>query len=259
MSNDDAPLVPGRRDALGAFALSALPLAGLAAPADADAAWSEQFDAFDFAAARSCALIPQETAGPFPLLKVLGDERMLRRDMAEGRPGVPLALTLKLVDIGRACAPIANAAVYAWACDKDGAYSGYQQPGGIDTRGQTFMRGVQLSNANGVVRFDAIYPGWYPGRITHIHFQVYLNANRGASLSANPGGSATATSQLVFPQAVSRAVYDSPLYAARGQNTSVKDFAQDGIFRDGVSLQLAKTKGSVESGFAAKLLVGVAG
>jgi protocatechuate 3,4-dioxygenase beta subunit len=257
MSNDDAPLVPGRRDALGAFALSALPLAGLAAPADADAAWSEQFDAFDFAAARSCALIPQETAGPFPLLKVLGDERMLRRDIAEGRPGVPLALTLKLVDIGRACAPIANAAVYAWACDKDGAYSGYQQPGGNDTRGLTFMRGVQLSNANGVVRFDAIYPGWYPGRITHIHFQVYLNAN--ANLSASTIGSAMVTSQLAFPQAVSQAVYASPLYAARGQNTSVKDFAQDGIFRDGVSLQLAKTKGSVESGFAAKLLVGVAG
>lgn len=251
MSND-APRFPGRRDALGAFgAFSALPLVGLAAASDADAAWSEQFDAFDYAAARSCALIPEETAGPYPLLQVLGDDKMLRRNITEGRPGVPLALTLKLVDIQRACAPITNAAIYIWATDKDGVYSGYQQPGGIDTRGQTFMRGVQLSNAKGVVRFEAIYPGWYPGRITHIHFQVYLNADT--------GGSATATSQLAFPQAVTKAVYASPLYAARGQNTTVKDFAQDGIFRDGVSLQLCKTKGSVEAGYAAKLLVGVAG
>lgn len=249
-SDDDAPRVPGRRDALGAFALSALPLAGLAAPADADAIWSEQFDAFDFAAARSCALIPRETAGPYPLLDILGDDRYLRRDITEGKPGVPLALTLKLVDINKACAPIANAAIYIWCTDKDGVYSGYQQPGGIDTRGQTFMRGVQLSNAKGIVRFDAIYPGWYPGRITHIHFQVYLNADT--------GGTATATSQLAFPQPVTKAVYDSPLYAARGQNTTVKNFEQDGVFRDGVSLQLCKTKGAVEGGYAAKLLVGVA-
>lgn len=249
-TNDDGPRFPGRRDALGAFALSTLPLVGLAAPGDADAAWSEQFDAFDYAAARSCALIPEETAGPYPLLQVLGDGKMLRRNITEGRPGVPLALTLKLVDIRQACAPIVNAAVYIWCTDKDGVYSGYQQPGGIDTRGQTFMRGVQLSNAKGVVRFDAIYPGWYPGRITHIHFQVYLNADTGSS--------ATATSQLAFPQPVTKAVYASPLYAARGQNTTVKDFAQDGVFRDGVGLQLCKTKGSVEAGYAAKLLVGVA-
>ena len=245
-----APHSPGRREALGAFgALSAAPLMGLVGPASAEETWSEQFDAFDFAAARSCALIPKETAGPYPLLDVLQDPKMIRRDVTEGRPGVPLALTLKLVNVNAACAPVTNAAVYIWFCDKDGVYSGYQQPG-HDTRGQTFMRGIQLSNDKGAARFTAIYPGWYTGRITHIHFQVYLNADT--------GGTATATSQLAFPQAVTKAVYASPLYAARGQNTSVPDFEHDGVFSDGVKLQLCKTKGSVELGYAAKLLVGVA-
>jgi protocatechuate 3,4-dioxygenase beta subunit len=243
-----SPRWPGRREALGAFgALSAAPLIAWAGPADAEAAWAEQFDAFDFAAARSCALIPQETAGPYPLLDVLDDKAMVRRDVTEGRPGMPLALSLKLVNVNAACGPLANAAIYIWCCDKDGVYSGYAQPG-HDTR--TFMRGIQLSNAKGVVHFASIYPGWYPGRITHIHFQVYLNADT--------GGSATATSQLAFPQAVTQAVYGSPLYAARGQNTSVADFAHDGVFSDGVKLQMTKTKGSVDTGYAAKLLVGVA-
>jgi protocatechuate 3,4-dioxygenase beta subunit len=250
-TDTQAPHSLGRREALGAFgALSAAPLVALAGPADAEALWADQFDAFDFAAARSCALIPQETAGPYPLLEVLQDKKMVRRDVTEGRPGVPLTLTLKLVDVNAACAPVTHAAVYIWCTDKDGVYSGYVQPGGIDTRGQTFMRGIQLSNDKGAVRFTAIYPGWYPGRITHIHFQVYLNADT--------GGQATATSQLAFPQKVTKAVYDSPLYAARGQNTTVPDFDHDSVFHDGVKLQLCKMKGSVDAGYAAKLLVGIA-
>lgn len=254
MSDDshrsDAPQLPGRREALGTLgALSAVPLMGLAGPAQAESIWAEQYDAFDYSAARSCALIPKETAGPYPLTSVLDDDDMMRRDVTEGRPGVPLTLTLKLVNVNKACAPISNAAVYIWCTDKDGVYSGYQQPG-HDTRGQTFMRGIQISNSKGAVHFDMIYPGWYPGRITHVHFQVFLNADTGHT--------ATATSQLAFPQSVTKAVYDSPLYAAKGQNTSVPDFAHDGVFSDGVSLQMAKMKGSVDLGYSAKLMVGVA-
>jgi protocatechuate 3,4-dioxygenase beta subunit len=247
----DVTELPSRRDALGALsALTAVPLVGLTGTAEAaDAIWAEQYDAFDYAAARSCALIPKETAGPYPLLSVLDDDTMVRRNVTEGKPGVPLALTLKLVNVNKACAPISNAAVYIWCTDKDGVYSGYQQPG-HDTRGETWMRGIQLSNAKGAVHFDLIYPGWYPGRITHIHFQVYLNADT--------GGSATATSQLAFPQSVTKTVYKSPLYVGRGLNTSVPDFAHDGVFSDGVSLQMCKMKGSVELGYSAKLMVGVA-
>lgn len=127
----------------------------------------------------SCALIPSETQGPYPLLSVLSNPAIVRRDITEGRPGVPLTMRFKLVDINANCAPIADAGVYLWHCDKDGVYSGYQQPG-ANTVGQTFCRGLQYTDCNGEVAFDTMYPGWYPGRITHLHFQIYLTAGRHA-------------------------------------------------------------------------------
>jgi protocatechuate 3,4-dioxygenase beta subunit len=246
------PALSSRRQALGSLsALSALPLVGASAAASAATdTWSEQFSATELAAARTCSLIPTETQGPYPLLSVLQNTAMVRRDITEGHTGVPLTLTLKLVDTANNCQPLSGAAIYIWHCDKDGVYSGYQQPGS-DTRGQTFLRGVQLTNAKGIARFTTVYPGWYAGRITHVHFQVYLNNNT--------SGTVTATSQLAFPQAVTQAVYASTLYAARGQNTSVVDFAHDNVFSDGTSRQMVTVKGSVDAGYQARLLVGVTG
>jgi protocatechuate 3,4-dioxygenase beta subunit len=106
-------------------------------------------------------------------------------------------------------------------------------------------------DSNGEVTFTTIYPGWYSGRITHIHFQVYLNDNLNVT--------ATATSQLAFPQAITQAVYNSTLYAARGQNTSVTNFSSDNVFSDGVTYQLATVTGSVASGYVATLTVGING
>lgn len=197
----------------------------------------------------SCALIPQETQGPYPLLTILSNAAMLRQDITEGRAGVPLKLALRLVNVNAACAPIANTAVYVWHCDKDGVYSGYSQPG-VNAVGQTFCRGIQVTDANGEVAFQTIYPGWYTGRITHIHFQVYLANNLAVT--------ATATSQIAFPQDVTAAVYGSTLYAARGQNTSVSGFAADNVFSDGTAYQMATVSGDVASGYSASLTVGIA-
>mgnify|MGYP001810002195 CR=1 FL=1 len=197
----------------------------------------------------SCALIPTETDGPYPLYTVLQTPGVVRQDITGGKTGVPLTLVLRLVNINNSCAPIEEAAVYIWHCDKDGAYSGYSQPG-ANAIGETFCRGVQYSDANGQALFRSIYPGWYAGRITHIHFQIYL---RGL------GTTVTATSQVAFPQAITQAVYASPLYAARGQNTSVPSFAQDNVFSDGTSLQMVEIVGSASVGYTATLTVGVRG
>ena len=197
-------------------------------------------------AATACVLIPQETEGPFPLSQVLSNAAMRRSDVREGRAGVPLTLVLSLVNVRDNCNPLSNAAVYVWQCDKDGNYSGYSSD-----VGQTYMRGIQFTNAMGQVTFTTVYPGWYQGRITHIHFQVYLNANL--------GGTATATSQIAFPPGVTQAVYASPLYAARGQNTSVASFSQDMVFADGTTYQLATVTGDVAGGYTATLTVGVNG
>jgi len=153
-----------RRQALGALgSLGAASLLGC------DASPSQAAEG-----AEICVLIPTETAGPFPLLSVLSDSRFMRADITEGQPGVPLNLTLEVVDVGRKCAPVAGAAVYVWHCSKEGGYSGYEQGAQGDHRGQTWLRGLQLTDGRGRATFRTIYPGWYPGRVTHIHFQVYI-------------------------------------------------------------------------------------
>lgn len=230
--------VLSRRQALSALGLlGAAPLASCSSDATDDPT--------DVPANTSCVLIPQETEGPYPLLAVLSNSAMVRSDIRETRTGVTLQMILSIVNVNQGCAPLTNAAVYVWYCDKDGNYSGYGS-----VQGQTFLRGIQMTDANGQVRFTGVYPGWYQGRITHIHFQVYLNANL--------GGGATATSQIAFPPNVTQAVYASSLYAGRGQNTSVTSISADGIFSDGSSYQLATVTGDVNSGFVANLTVGVA-
>lgn len=208
---------------------------------------AEQVYADDFEAPlNSCILIPSETAGPYPLLAALSNPAMRRRDISEGRPGLPLTYEFKLVNVNNGCAVIPDAIVYVWQCDRDGVYSGYAQPG-ANTVGQTFCRGLQYTDCNGRVKFDAMFPGWYPGRITHLHFQIYLSST----------GSATRTSQLAFPQEVTQAVYATALYP-RGQNTTVASFAQDNVFSDGVQYQLATMSGDAASGYTARLAIGIA-
>jgi protocatechuate 3,4-dioxygenase beta subunit len=197
-----------------------------------------------FGGAGSCVLIPEETAGPYPL-DLSGDDVFVRSDITEGRPGVPLALTLSLVNASADCAPIANARVDLWHCDAEGVYSGYSQPGS-DTTGETFCRGIQVTDGNGQVTFQTIYPGWYQGRITHIHFQVFLD------------NGLAATSQIAFPPEVTDAVYAVEPYAAKGPNTSVPTFADDNVFSDGTQYQLAAASGDPGAGYSATLLLGMA-
>jgi len=193
----------------------------------------------------SCVLIPQETVGPYPLFNDIASAAVYQRDdITEGKTGVPLRLTLNIVNANNQCAPILTAMVYVWHTDKDGYYSGYNQ-NGADMRGQTFCRGVQTTDTNGRVTFNTIFPGWYPGRATHIHFRVYL----GLDLQA--------TSQLAFPSAITSAVYTTLLYAAKGQNPT--STSNDGIFSDGVSYQLPiVTSNATTGGYDAELTVGIA-
>jgi protocatechuate 3,4-dioxygenase beta subunit len=189
----------------------------------------------------SCVLIPEETAGPYPL-DLSKSQVYFRQDITEGKTGLPLKLTLTIVNANNNCTPIANARVDVWHCDKDGNYSGYSSE-----VGETYCRGIQLTDANGQVTFQTIYPGWYRGRITHIHFQVFLN------------NGLVATSQLAFPDAINESVYKTSLYAAKGQNTSVANNRADSIFRDGETYQLAKMTANVATGgYDATLQVGVA-
>lgn len=196
----------------------------------------------------SCVLIPSETIGPFPLSTLLNSSTVLREAINEDKTGVPLTVKLKLVDVDNSCS-IVSGYVYIWHCDKDGLYSGYSGSNNQGQAGKTYCRGVQYTDSNGVATFTTIFPGWYAGRITHIHFQVFLTTYSSSAQS-------TAISQMAFPPEITQAVYNSSLYT-KGQNTSVTSFSADNVFSDGVTYQLATVTGSVDEGYTAELTVGI--
>jgi protocatechuate 3,4-dioxygenase beta subunit len=148
----------------------------------------------------SCQFSPSVPEGPFYF-----DTKLVRHETAEGRPGIPIEYRLTVVNAN--CQPVMNAAVDIWQCDSDGVYSGYAgQATGANTTGMTFLRGIQPTNAQGLAHFTAIYPGWYPRRLTHLHVKIHLSSK------------AIVTTNLFYPDAVNAEVYTSPQYKAHGPN-----------------------------------------
>lgn len=206
----------------------------------------------------ACTALPEETAGPYPGdgsngPNVLNQSGIVRSDIKTSfsvsdneAEGVPLTVTLTLVDTEDGCEPMAGAALYLWHCDRDGNYSLYT------AADEDYLRGVQEADANGQVTFETIFPGCYSGRWPHIHFEVYPSLAQATS-SANK----VATSQLALPEDSCDLVYATAGYESSVTNLSRITFASDNVFSDGADLQLAEVEGSVAAGFTATLIVGV--
>ena len=199
------------------------------------------------ASGAACVLTPEVTEGPYYL-----DIDKVRSDITEGREGTPLDLKLTVVDAS-GCTPIRDAAIDVWHCDALGVYSGFSQasgggpgsPGGSQspTDNQTFLRGTQVTDANGLGEFQTIYPGWYPGRAVHIHMKVHV------------GGSVVHTGQLFFDDRLSDQVYRSAPYSSRGARDTRN--SADSIYRDAgaASAILAMTPNG--NGYVGEITVGV--
>jgi protocatechuate 3,4-dioxygenase beta subunit len=162
----------------------------------------------------ACILTPQAEEGPF-----YSDPKLIRSDIAEGRPGVPLTLRLRAIDAG-SCTAIHDARVDIWHCDAKGLYSafpGQSDAHNIDATGQTFLRGTQTTDGAGWVTFNTIYPGWYDGRTTHIHFKVFLRDRT------------VLTGQTFLPDALNEFIYTNvPDYGDRARQRMVIN-ANDGV------------------------------
>jgi protocatechuate 3,4-dioxygenase beta subunit len=204
----------------------------------------------------SCTVTPSETDGPYPLYSSRGSV-IQRVDITEGKTGLALNMTLTIMNKNNSCAALAGVVVDIWHCDKDGYYSGYGNQSGYlgtkDYTGYTFLRGRQTTDSNGQVKFTTIYPGWYVGRMTHIHVQVYTVTN-----SANSNGNdSVITTQIAFPDDVTQAVYKTSLYSAHGENTLT--FASDNVFSDGYSDELCTLSGDTTNGYDLTQTIYVAG
>jgi len=213
-------------------------------------------------AAAAVAEIPAETAGPYPGdgsngPDVLLESGIVRRDIrssigsASGTAaGFPFKMVFTLVNAATE-KPVSGLALYAWHCTRDGKYSMYSS--GVED--QNYLRGVQVSNTKGKVRFTSIFPACYDGRWPHVHFEVYRNVSEATS-----SGTILATSQMALPRAECAAVYSSQSgYSASTTNLNRVSISSDGVFGDDDGVrQIATMRGSVAKGFyKAKLRVPV--
>lgn len=212
----------------------------------------------DTSTPETCSRIPTETAGPYPGdgsngPNALESTSIVRRDIRSSfgaltgtAEGVPLTVRLRVVQANGACASLEGYAVYVWQCDRDANYSMYT----LTT--QNYLRGVQVSDADGFVTFDSIFPACYAGRWPHIHFEVYPSL-----AAATNAANKVATSQLALPQAACELVYATTGYAQSVTNLAQITLSSDTVFRDGVDQQMATVTGDVNAGFLATLDVAI--
>lgn len=210
--------------------------------------------------ATSAGEIPEETNGPYPAdgtngVNVLEDSGIVRSDITSSldggtvADGVPLEFTFTLTDLANGDVPFEGAAVYLWHCDAEGRYSMYSE--GVEN--ETFLRGIQVADADGSVTFRTIIPGCYSGRWPHLHFEVYPDA-----ASATNVENVIATSQVAFPQDLVAPVYALDTYPGSAENLAqIGGIESDGIFGDGYDLQLGTFRGDAGTGFTGSLAVAI--
>ncbi len=164
-----------------------------------------------------CVLTQAQVEGPYRL------SAPLRIDVTEGKPGIPLDLSMQIV-AADGCTPLSDLFVEIWHCDAAGNYSGHLDLardiyGSLEYVGWNFgetkpalndelwLRGAQRTDEAGIVRFKTIFPGWYDMRAPHIHFKI--------------GGPQQElfTSQFYFDDAAANAIYsNNPAYEEFGES-----------------------------------------
>lgn len=210
---------------------------------------------------RGAAEIPEETAGPYPadgsngpdVLERSGIVRSDIRSSFDGATGtaqgIEMQLQLRILDSAKDNAPMIGVAVYVWQCDRQGRYSMYS----TGVQEENYLRGVQLSDQDGMVRFTSIFPACYAGRWPHIHFEIYPDEH-----SVTDAANAIATSQVALPQEACEQVYATVGYEPSVKNLAAVSLRSDNVFGDDAGAsQLAAVTGSNTEGYRVSLEVPV--
>ncbi|WP_395064312.1 T9SS type A sorting domain-containing protein [Flavobacterium sp.] len=198
-----------------------------------------------------CTVTNSETAGPFPTISPASYVRS--NIVTDNRTGVAFTINITINNTNGNCAAYQGALVDIWHCDKDGYYSEY---GGtaMQTANFTtvhFLRGRQITDANGLVTFTSIFPGWYSGRATHIHVHIY-----------KPDGTSLLVTQIAFPEGTTSAVVLVNASTANGYTKGMTGYtynSSDNVFSDGVTSELSSVAGSVANGYVLNHTIFVSG
>ncbi|HLN95759.1 MAG TPA: T9SS type A sorting domain-containing protein [Flavobacterium sp.] len=187
-----------------------------------------------------CTIAASETAGPFP---TINPANYNQSNIIGDRTGVNFTVNIYIKNKNANCSAYQGALVDIWHCDKDGNYSQYGGTGMQPTNytAYNFLRGRQVSDANGLVSFTSIFPGWYTGRATHIHVHIY-----------NAAGTSLLVTQIAFPEGTASAVATVNAATAYGYTKGMTGYtynASDNVFSDGVSTELASVSGALATGY----------
>lgn len=235
------PINKSRRTALKALGL--LPLAGYGL--------TQLYQGANAASNVACTLAPKLTEGPYWV-----DEKLNRADLTTNTTrssvlnGLPLTLTINVFNAnGQSCGadPASNIQIDLWHCDAAGEYSDVSGNGQTNTKGQTFLRGYQVTDASGAVTFKTIYPGWYPGRTVHIHL-------RARAYDANGNLTYNFTSQLFFDDSITDRVFTQSPYSARGTRDTRN--SNDNIYNTETPVMVTLTENST-GGYNGTVAIGL--
>lgn len=128
----------------------------------------------------------------------------MREDVTESQDGVPLTLDIQIIDVNT-CEPVSDIMLDFWHCNSTGIYSGINANGNGNSNDttnidNTFLRGIQKADNDGVVTFDSLFPGHYLGRATHIHIMGHIGATVGGNDTLSSQGSIAHVGQIFFDQ-----------------------------------------------------------
>lgn len=140
--------------------------------------------------------------------------------------GIPLFLIIRVYDVDNgSCIPIKGAKVDIWHANSGGVYSAVNDMG---TNGKNFLRGYQVTDNNGTVRFTTIYPGWYQGRAIHIHDKISTFNGTENTLEW--------TAQLYFNNTMNEQIHEQAPYSSHGppQTLNEEDMIYTGASTDGL-------------------------
>lgn len=251
--------VKRRRILIGGGAVAAvggLAVAGIASadtPTTATGSTTAAETATATASSSVCTLTAEVTEGPYSL-----DGALVRADIREEKEGFEVQYTFTVVDQADDCAPLADALVELWHCDVLGEYSGFVGGNGHQEEDNgTFLRGGQMTDANGQCTITSIWPGHYVSRAVHIHMRVHTEVT--LTDDSYTGGEVVHTGQLFFDPDINTEVQATSPYSAN--TTSETLLANDSVYDDGGAssglLTLTALGSSVSDGYLATLTVGV--
>ncbi|WP_329216884.1 intradiol ring-cleavage dioxygenase [Streptomyces sp. NBC_01485] len=200
-----------------------------------------------------CTLNAEVTEGPYSL-----DGALVREDIREDKEGFEVQYTFTVVDQANDCAPLADALVEIWHCDALGEYSGFVGGNGHEEEDNgTFLRGGQMTDANGECSITSIWPGHYVSRAVHVHMRVHTEVT--LTDDSYTGGEVIHTGQLFFDADINEEIQATSPYSAN--TTKETALADDSIYDDGGSssglLTLTALGIGVSDGYKATLTVGV--